>query len=216
MGAEIESCKIKISDPDVATTELCYTTAVDMKARSFFGQLCKYSNEELEQFNCTINQYCMKAQERGNDGTNLAKVELDDVIGSKFLGVWYRAKVVDFKKRGKICRVKYIDYGNIRDVDPAELVQFNKNEIPIVDKPSYGMTYYVESAKDYDEHQFTKLSECLLSSYIMVKILDRDGNGGLKVSIPRNGYNRGVWRSLYDKLEGCENDNSESEKSDSS
>lgn len=203
---------MEIKIPSVNTTEIVFTTSFNLKARTFFCQLCKYSNEELEQFNRTIDQYCIQANEKGTDDINQANVELGDVVGSKFLGVWYRAEVVDFKKKGRVCRVKFIDYGNTADVDLASLVQFNKNEIPIIDKPPFGITYSVESARDYDEDQFKKLSECLLSNYIMLKILDRDENGGYRVFIPgciEVGYNRAFWRSL----EGGENN---SEISDSS
>lgn len=210
-----ESSTIVVSDPELVNTELCYTTSVNKKARSFFCQLCKFSNEEFEKFNETINEYCMKVSESDN-GINSVKVELGDLVGSNFSGTWYRAKVVDFKKKRKICRVRYIDYGNFGDVNPEDLVYFNKNEIPIIVRPSFGITYKVDFAKDYNEEEFEKLSECLVSNYIMLKVLGRDVNNVVDVSIPRHGYNRNIWRSLCNETDESENDASESERSSSS
>lgn len=218
MDGDKESKAIKVLDPELTGTELCYTTSFNKKRKTFFGQLCKFTNEELEEFNETVNKYCMQVKKRDNDA-NSVKVELGDVVGSEFLGTWYRAEVVDFKNKGKTCRVKFIDYGNLADVDPKDLVYFNKKDIPIIERSSFGITYSVDFTKDYNDEELEKLSECLVSDYCMIKVLGRDANNVVNVSIPRHGYNRGIWRSLDgDKLDRSNDDDdaSGSERSSSS
>lgn len=190
---------VKLSDNEVNKTELAFVTSVNYVTGQFFGQFCKFSNEELLLFNQAINDYCQRIISQREAGNQLigvpAKVRKGNIFCVMFFRdkVWYRVQVLEVLKAEQSCTVRFIDYGNEEVVGADELLEVNPKELPIITRAPFGITCIAQDYENNTNQEKEQLLDCLHNNYVMIKPTTRLVDFEWKVRIPRHAYNMPFW-----------------------
>lgn len=182
---------------DTFPTEILYVTSINKTDKTLFGQLCKFSEEELIDFNTRINNYCMdieKDRENGNPEKALpTKIHRGDIFCAKCShdSRYYRALVRWHDKDRKRTQVMFIDYGNLVTVDSDKLVKVSAEDVPIMKRTPFGITCSVAKPGKPEESDF--LLSCSFNKYLMVDGIERTDKIIWKVEIAKHAYNMPFW-----------------------
>lgn len=194
---KVSKRSVKIEQVEVKRTELGFVTSINRQTRTFFVQFCKFSNAELVQFNQAVNGY---GQNQSNESHQ--NVKTGSVCLAKFPtdNQWYRSIVLSRCKEKQTCSVVFIDYGNISNVPSTDVLKVSVTDLPIIERPSFGITCYLQGCEGYDDKKANRLLDCLLNNYIMIKVLERQSSLQWKVDIPINAYNIPFWHMYMPEL----------------
>lgn len=188
--------RVILQDVQIERTELGYVTCIYRPTRTFFLQLCKYSNKELLDFNDELHQYCLnKVKTMQEKGLKTKRVHKGEVVAVRFNedDHWYRALVLNEDKTNKRYFVVFIDYGNVSIVTIDDVIRPDPKDIPIIERSSFGVSCLVKGAESLDDSRSDFLLDCLNQNYIMVKMLSKLSRIQWKVEIPSHGYNNPFW-----------------------
>lgn len=195
---------VDMNEIEVRRTELCYITSVNRSTRTFFAQLCKFTNEELIQLNDSINIHCSKLASNGDiNKPKLNKLHKGDIVCAKFAtdGCWYRALVLDRDNQKQSCSVLFVDYGNFESLNYKDLVQVKATELAAMERAPFGISCFLLNSESLGDKEGEHLLDCLAQNYVMIKVLERQTKLQWKVDIPMHAYNIPFW--LIYKPELC-------------
>lgn len=196
----IEREVLKINEPEIKGTEICFVTSTDNSAGTFFAQFCKYTNEDLCSFNKSVGEYCenVKAARDSADQTpEIAEsIHAGDILCAKYPvdEQWYRALVLNSNEQAKSCTVTYIDYGNVETVTFDNLVRADEAKLPAIKRAPFGVNCILNSGSKNYEAGDIHLALCsLFQNYVMIKVLERQSDSCWRVEIPQHAYNVPYW-----------------------
>lgn len=190
---------VKLKDLEVRGTELTFVTSVNYVTGQFFCQFCKFSNEELINFNNSVNEQCQKIigqRAAGDTARGLPNtVRKGNIFCVKFYadGVWYRVEILKCHKEDSTCTVRFIDYGNEEIVGAAELLEVDPKDLPSIEREPFGITCSPADYEDSTKQEIQHLLDCLHNNYAMIKPTERLATFDWKVKIPKHAYNNAFW-----------------------
>lgn len=184
---------VKLDDIEIRGTELGYVTAVNLPTRTFFLQLCKFENEELNNFNDKLNEYSEKLANQ--DNFQAPKVGKGEIVIAKWAvdNRWYRALILCRDKETKTYSVLFVDYGNIETISGEHLILAEPTDLPEILRGPFGIYCFMEGAEVLSEANAKRYLDCISGCYIMVKKVEQQTPHQLKVRIPKNAYNTAFW-----------------------
>ena len=155
----------------IGSTENVFVFAAE-KPPMFFGQLAKFSMEELDIFQGKLYDF----YETSGDVTDMYLESVPiagDVCCAKSSEDegWYRAQVTSFK--GGEVELQYLDYGNTEKKPPQDLRVLEDEYTTL---PQQGINCIIEKAWSMTPKQFELM---LLEKSVAVKILGKRGNAFL-------------------------------------
>lgn len=176
-------------------SELVYVTAIHKPTQTFFAQLCKNTEEELNQIDEEVHQYCIRKE---LEPKPKRKIRAGDYLCAKFRnGYWYRSQVLARNKAERTYVVQMIDYGNIQVCTEATIRHIDRpEELPIFERPPIGINCSIRGSEHVSHEEAVKALTCLHSNYLLINILSPQTQVQYEVDIPRVGYNMKFWNKF--------------------
>jgi len=191
----------KLLHAGVRKTELAYVTSVDRETRTFFAQLCKFTNRELVEHNYEIHNYCRKITEWELAHSLRPKaVKADDICCARYDKdqSWYRVRVLTVcPNREWECIVEFVDYGNRCKLSVSDLLCPNPEELPAISSPPFGINCDLKDSDKLSSELARAMLDSLMEEYIMIRTLERRQDGVWQVDLPKVAYNSAFWISYH-------------------
>lgn len=184
---------------DLKPTELGYVTATDVNSKTFYVQLCKFSNQELEKFNADVNEYCRRLV---GSQTRVQDPKVNEIYCAKYSldGNWYRCMMNSVSDDKKTCDVSFVDYGNREMVKLGDVMPVDFQANPFLSRQPFGITCGYPQGEQFDAQKTDHLFDSLQQNYLLIKIISRPSHSFCQVDIPMLAYNIPFWHLFYPEL----------------
>ena len=188
---------------EVRRTELGYVTAVNKEDRTFFTQLCKFTNSELVNFNLEIHNHCKKVEDYGLIKTlNPRSVLVGEIYCARFEedGNWYRVRiseVLDSRPLVGRCRAMFVDYGNTIELGLGGLIRVEPEELGAIRRAPFGFTCSLKDSERLGDAEAQIMLEAVQNEYLMIRTIERTGAQHWRVDVPKVAYNSAFWINYH-------------------
>lgn len=184
---------------EVRKTELGYVTSVNKKNRTFFVQLCKFTNVELVQFNQAIHHHCKKIIDNGLiKSYNPRVVDEGQIFFARYEDQnWYRIQVMSSDPTTLKCDGVFIDYGNVATFDYADLLRVDPENLPCIARAPFGIHCNLKDSEKLDTVSVNLMLDAVMEEYILIRALKRLGPQEFHVDLPKVAYNSSFWLSYH-------------------
>lgn len=180
--------------------ELGFVTSIHRPTRTFFVQLCKFTNEELLEFSKLLNNHCTELKAASQQSESPAKIRKGAIVCILYDDAnWYRALVLNKHKENSTVAVMLVDFGNIVTVNQRDVVVTSPEKFPAIEKCPFGITCTTPDSLELEKDKAEHMLDCLNLNYLMIKVLSRESKIQWLVDIPKHAYNTPFWH-MYEPM----------------
>lgn len=185
--------RIKLIDKlEFNKSEIVFITEINIVDKIFFGQLARYTNEELRQFGELIDTKLGQLYKQNGPAKKTNKGHL---VGARFSdGRWYRAIIEDKSNTNKEAIVSFIDWGNSCQLTFDDIVE-DVASIEEMNHDPFGVFCSCNYLTDASEEQVKNFYLFIANRYLLIKPKDKIKDV-LQVDIPMVAYNSRFWRAV--------------------
>lgn len=187
-----------LREVELSNSELSFVTAIDIKNKTFFAQLCKFTNQELVEFNRAINIFCKLVSNSDEKAQYIPnKIQKGDVFCTKWRedSAWYRVRIVDCDNGARKCTVQFVDYGNLEDLNYEELIYVSPQKEPRIERSPFGVICNLNGMEKLNDAYCAILLKTMYEDYAMIKPLEKLDSNRWLINLPKVAYNSSIWIS---------------------